>query len=73
MKPAARARVVRATPTIQFNSRGLRNAPVKKTRNMCTATAATKMSADQWCICRMSRPPRMSKLMFSVDAYASDM
>ena len=45
---------------IQFSSRGLRNAPVKKTRNMCTTIAAMNSSAAQWCICRMIRPPRTS-------------
>ncbi len=52
----------------QFSSRGLRNAPVKNTRNMCTVIAATKISADQWWICRISRPPRTSKEMSSVDS-----
>ncbi len=52
----------------QFSSRGLRNAPVKNTRNMCTVMAATKISAAQWWICRISRPPRTSKEMFSVDS-----
>ena len=33
--------------------------------------AATNRSAAQWWICRISRPPRTSKLMFSVEAYAS--
>ncbi|CAB4979640.1 unannotated protein [freshwater metagenome] len=31
----------------QLNSRGLRNAPVKNTRNIWTAIAAMKMSAAQ--------------------------
>ena len=57
----------------QFSSRGLRNAPVKNTRIMCTNIAAMKSIADQWCICRMSRPPRTSKEISSVEAYASDM
>ena len=52
----------------QLNSRGLRNAPVKKTRNMCTAMAAMKISADQWCIWRRSSPPRMSNEMSRVEA-----
>ena len=56
----------------QFISRGLRNAPVKKTRSRWTDTAATKNSAAQWWIWRMSRPPRTSKEMSSVEAYASD-
>ncbi|CAL8968109.1 hypothetical protein PROP_00207 [Propionicimonas sp. T2.31MG-18] len=57
---------------IQLSSRGLRNAPVKNTRSMCAVIAATKSIAAQWWICRTSRPPRMSKLMLSVDANASD-
>ncbi len=59
-------------PTSQFSSRGLRNAPVKKTRIMCTTMPATKMRADQWWICRMSRPPRTSNDMLSVDEKAVD-
>ena len=45
---------------------------MKNTRNMCTVIEATNSSADQWWICRISRPPRMSKEMSSVDLYASD-
>ena len=52
----------------QLSSRGLRKAPVKKTRSMCTIIEATNISAAQWCIWRMSRPPRTSKEMFSVEA-----
>ena len=55
-------------PMIQLNSRGLRKAPVKKTRNMCTLMAAMKSSAAQWCIWRISRPPRTSKEMLRVEA-----
>ena len=62
----------RRTPITQLSSRGLRNAPVKNTRSMCTTIAATKSSAAQWWIWRMSRPPRTSKEMSSVEAYASD-
>ena len=57
---------------IQLSSRGLRNAPVKKIRNRWTEIAATKMRAAQWCTWRMSRPPRTSKEMSNVEAYASD-
>ena len=39
----------------QLISRGLRNAPVKNTRNMWTIIAATKISAAQWWICRMQQ------------------
>ena len=59
-------------PIAQFSSRGLRNAPVKNTRNMCTTVAATKISAAQWWICRMSRPPRTSNDSDTVEAYACD-
>ena len=55
-------------PISQLNSRGLRYAPVKKIRSMCAISEAMNRSAAQWWICRISRPPRMSKLMFSVDA-----
>ncbi len=34
--------------------------------------AAANSSAAQWWICRTNRPPRISKLMSSVDAYALD-
>ena len=53
---------------IQFSSRGLRNAPVKKTRSMCTTIAAMNSRAAQWCICRMMRPPRTSNERFSDDS-----
>ena len=56
----------------QFSSRGLRNAPVKNTRNRWTVIAARNSSAAQWCTCRISRPPRTSNEMSSVDEYASD-
>ena len=55
---------------IQFSSRGLRNAPVKNTRNMCTTIAAMNSSAAQWCIWRMIRPPRTSNERFSDVSYA---
>ena len=55
-------------PISQLISRGLRYAPVKNTRSMWTVIATMNRSAAQWWICRMSRPPRMSKLMFSVEA-----
>jgi len=35
--------------------------------------AAMKSMADQWCICLISRPPRTSKEMSRLEAYASDM
>ena len=52
----------------QLSSRGLRKAPVKKIRAMCTTMEPTKMSADQWCIWRISRPPRTPKEMLTVDS-----
>ena len=55
-------------PNSQLISRGLRYAPVKNTRNMCTNMPARKITAAQWWICRTSRPPRTSKLMSSVEA-----
>jgi hypothetical protein len=55
----------------QFSSRGLRNAPVKNTRIMWTEMDMMNRSAAQWCVCRMSRPPRTSKEMRTVDRYAS--
>jgi hypothetical protein len=59
------------SPISQLTSRGLRYAPVKKIRSMCAMIAATNRSAAQWWICRISSPPRTSKLMFRVEAYAS--
>ena len=52
----------------QLISRGLRNAPVKNTRNMCTESATMNISAAQWWIWRMIRPPLMSNEMFRVEA-----
>ena len=60
------------TPIAQFVSRGLRNAPVKKMRAMCTTIDAMNSSAAQWCICRMNRPPRTSNDRSSDDAKAPD-
>ena len=45
---------------------------MKNTRSMCATSDAMNRIADQWWICRISRPPRTSKLMCSVEAYASD-
>ena len=72
MKPSAIARMNSTKPITQLISRGLRNAPVKKTRSMCRPMAATNSSAAQWWIWRMSRPPRMSNEMSSDEAYAAD-
>jgi hypothetical protein len=46
------------------------NRPRKNVRSSRRQTAATKTSAAQWCTCRASSPPRMSKLMPSTDANA---
>ena len=51
----------------QLISRGLRKAPVKKTRSMWTDSATMNISAAQWWIWRISRPPRMSNEMSSVE------
>ncbi len=59
-------------PMTQLISRGLRNAPVKKIRNMCTTIAAMNSSAAQWCTWRTNRPPRVSNEMSSVEANARD-
>ena len=61
------------TPTTQFVSRGLRNAPVKNVRNMWANIAATKSSAAQWCTWRTNSPPRTSKEISSALSYARDM
>ena len=64
------ARISSVEPTIQFSSRGLRKAPVKKTRAMWMTIAPTKMSQAQWCICRINRPPRTAKERLTVEAKA---
>ena len=71
-KSAIRPRNSSVQPNAQFTSRGLRNAPVKNTRIRWISIPATKTSAAQWWICRISSPPRTSKLMSRVDAYAFD-
>ena len=45
---------------------------MKKTRHMCTVMATMNISAAQWWIWRISRPPRTSKEMPRVEEYASD-
>ena len=72
MKPARKPSRNSVTPITQFVSRGLRKAPVKKIRAMCTTIDAMNSSAAQWCICRMNRPPRTSNEMFSDDSKAAD-
>ena len=59
-------------PMSQLSSRGLRNAPVKNTRNMCTKIATMNTSAAQWCICRNSRPPLTSNAISIVDSKARE-
>ena len=44
---------------------------MKKTRSMWMVSEAMNRSAAQWWICLISRPPRTSKLIRSVDWYAS--
>ncbi len=72
MKPVNMPSTKSRKPKIQLTSRGLRNAPVKKTRIMCTNMPARKTSAAQWWICLINRPPRTSKLMCIVELNASD-
>src|ERR1700689_4069619 len=57
MKPSRMARISMVVPMTQFSSRGLRNAPVKKMRAIWTMIEPGKMSAAQWCIWRITRPP----------------
>ncbi len=60
-KPSAIPNTRMSTPSIQFASRGLRNAPVKNTRIMWSIIAKMKIRAAQWWICRINSPPRTSK------------
>ena len=69
--PTAMPSRSRVTQISQCSLRGRRNAAVKYSRSSCTQTAATKISAAQWWICRISSPPRTSKLISSADLYAS--
>ena len=59
-----------AVPISQLTPRGLRNAPVKKIRSTWIPIAATNRPRRPVVDLRISRPPRTSKLMFSVDWYA---
>jgi hypothetical protein len=56
------ARISRVQPMIQLISRGRRKAPVKNTRQACTASDARNSRAAQWWIWRITRPARTSKL-----------
>jgi len=62
VQPAAMPSGSRITQISQVSRRGRRNAPVKNSRSRCRDTAATKISAAQWWIWRISKPPRTSKL-----------
>ena len=73
MKPFRIARISIVSPIVQLSSRGLRNAPVKNTRAMCSTIEPTKMSQAQWCICRIRRPARTENERFTVEANACDM
>ena len=59
-------------PMSQLISRGRRKAPVKKMRSRCTTMAATKTSAAQWWIWRITSPARTSKLRRITESYAAD-
>ena len=58
------------TQISQSGSARPQNRPRKNTRSSRRHIAATNRSADQWCTCRISSPPRTSKLMASTDWYA---
>src|SRR6266568_3534292 len=59
-----------ATQINQPGSARPENRPRKNARIRRRHTAATNTSADQWCTCRISSPPRTSKLVASTDRYA---
>ncbi len=50
VNPAPMPSTSSVTPMIQLSSRGLRNAPVKKTRTRWAVIEATNTSAAQWCV-----------------------
>ena len=50
----------------------MRNAPVKKMRIRWTEIAATKTSAAQWWVWRISSPPLTSKEIRIAESYATD-
>jgi hypothetical protein len=58
------------TQISQSGSARPENRPRKNTRSSRRQIAATNRSADQWCTCRMSSPPRTSKVMASTERYA---
>ena len=55
------------TPTNHVRSRGLRNAPVKKTRKRWRMTAAMKTFAAQWWVCLIRSPALTDVEMSSTD------
>ena len=57
---------INATPISQFNSRGLRYAPVKYTLHMCRKTDATMKCVVQWCIDLRMYPKGNSTMMNSM-------
>ena len=59
-----------ATQISQPGSARPQNQPRKNDRSSRRHIAATNTSADQWCTCRISSPPRTSKLTASTDEYA---
>ena len=59
-----------ATQISQPGSARPENRPRKNARSSRRHIAATNRSADQWCTCRISSPPRTSKLVASTDRYA---
>ena len=67
---AARASSI-VSPMQYVRSRGLRNAPVKKTRSRCRTIAARNTFAAQWCVWRISSPALTSSEMSTTDAYAA--
>ena len=58
------------TPSSHVSSRGRRKAAVKNTRRRCTTIAATKTSAAQWWVWRMSSPPGTVEERSSVERKA---
>ena len=59
-----------ATQISQPGSARPENRPRKNARSSRRQIAATNTSADQWCTCRISSPPRTSKPMASTDRNA---
>ena len=63
---------IKPTPMSQFNSRGLRYAPVKYTLHICKNTEATMKCVAQWCTLRMMYPNGNWVMMNSMLPYAGD-